>query len=580
MSSLKNSSRHSETGKALPGLGFRGFLLFLLAGFLCFPLLGGGGAGLAAEPILKIQGADAGRFPTLSIRARFNPLDRSVVIRKEDFELYEIHRGREFLLPIKDFQGPGEKVEGLDLVFLFDTTVSLAPRDFKRAKRLLRGIFDRLKKGDRTAFYTLTSRAELRAGFTSDKKKLRTALAGIRRRGRGTRVFDSLQTGLRAARNGSPENQDGEKLSRRPAALFLITDGRDEGSFLNAEDGAVLAGLGRKMRIPVHVILHGRAKNKRPLKRLSLLTEGAFQKGLSLKTVLADLRRLRESPPRTYFFLTESEAARRGMIMPGDKPALRLVWKTPRADEEAHARYVTSWETMLEFYSRSFPLWLIFLLGALFMLALLIFLLKVFGVSPRRDAIARTETSARIDTDPEIQEDEDPRDEFIEEFGEKKGALASVTASPVSGLRAPGGPTPERNTAQLRAALQRDPKTAFLDAHFYRQLESALAEATPYSEASLRLPGRLSESRRESFTLFLDSSALGRSSEADIRLDDPSLAPLHARIRRVDGKYVLYDLASPSGTYLNGRRLLRPRALRDGDEVRVGRSLISFRGRK
>ncbi len=72
---------------------------------------------------------------------------------------------------------------------------------------------------------------------------------------------------------------------------------------------------------------------------------------------------------------------------------------------------------------------------------------------------------------------------------------------------------------------------------------------------------------------------LGRDAGAvDIVLDDPSVSRLHARIRRRDDAYWLYDEGSIMGTFLNHERLgLAPQPLRHGDTVDIGHVTLTFR---
>jgi two-component system, cell cycle sensor histidine kinase and response regulator CckA len=69
----------------------------------------------------------------------------------------------------------------------------------------------------------------------------------------------------------------------------------------------------------------------------------------------------------------------------------------------------------------------------------------------------------------------------------------------------------------------------------------------------------------------LDGSAtLGRSPDATIMLEDPEVSRIHARISRSEhGDYLLEDLGSKNGTFVNGARIER-RLLVIGDRIRVG----------
>ncbi|HEV2074947.1 MAG TPA: FHA domain-containing protein [Thermoleophilaceae bacterium] len=67
-----------------------------------------------------------------------------------------------------------------------------------------------------------------------------------------------------------------------------------------------------------------------------------------------------------------------------------------------------------------------------------------------------------------------------------------------------------------------------------------------------------------------DSATLGRSSSADIRVDDPFASSAHARIFPRGQFMYIEDMGSTNGTYLNGRQLRQPERLKVSDTVRIG----------
>jgi FHA domain len=69
---------------------------------------------------------------------------------------------------------------------------------------------------------------------------------------------------------------------------------------------------------------------------------------------------------------------------------------------------------------------------------------------------------------------------------------------------------------------------------------------------------------------------LGRGDRAEIRLEDPFASSSHARIYEQAGSFVLEDLGSTNGTYLNEELLDTPRPLHPGDHVRIGDSEFVF----
>ena len=47
---------------------------------------------------------------------------------------------------------------------------------------------------------------------------------------------------------------------------------------------------------------------------------------------------------------------------------------------------------------------------------------------------------------------------------------------------------------------------------------------------------------------------IGRRLENNLVIDDPRVSRLHAQLRAINGRYVIFDLNSSGGTYLNGRK--------------------------
>jgi putative peptide zinc metalloprotease protein len=66
------------------------------------------------------------------------------------------------------------------------------------------------------------------------------------------------------------------------------------------------------------------------------------------------------------------------------------------------------------------------------------------------------------------------------------------------------------------------------------------------------------------------SLTLGRDSENDITLSDPSVSRRHARVRLADGVPMLEDAGSSHGTFLDGRRIESESELRAGSLIQLG----------
>jgi len=76
------------------------------------------------------------------------------------------------------------------------------------------------------------------------------------------------------------------------------------------------------------------------------------------------------------------------------------------------------------------------------------------------------------------------------------------------------------------------------------------------------------------FTLEGDQLNIGRDSSNEIVINDAEVSRRHARLTFQGGKYVLEDLGSTNGTFVNGQRLAGPRVLKAGEVVSFGEQIV------
>lgn len=73
---------------------------------------------------------------------------------------------------------------------------------------------------------------------------------------------------------------------------------------------------------------------------------------------------------------------------------------------------------------------------------------------------------------------------------------------------------------------------------------------------------------------ILGVTTIGRAPECNLRIDEPGISRMHARLLPADDGLLMEDLGSANGCFLNGKRVLRGEA-RPGDEV--GFDTLRFR---
>jgi len=76
------------------------------------------------------------------------------------------------------------------------------------------------------------------------------------------------------------------------------------------------------------------------------------------------------------------------------------------------------------------------------------------------------------------------------------------------------------------------------------------------------------------FPLEGDQLTIGRDSTNGVAINDAEISRKHARLMFQGGKYVLEDLGSTNGTFVNGQRLAGPVVLKPGDVVSLGEQIV------
>lgn len=94
---------------------------------------------------------------------------------------------------------------------------------------------------------------------------------------------------------------------------------------------------------------------------------------------------------------------------------------------------------------------------------------------------------------------------------------------------------------------------------------------------------RVEAGRRAGWEMILSKPeiTIGRAESCDVGLfGDNGIDRAHARIVQRGGRYLVEDLDTSGGTFVNDLRIAEPTPLRSGDGIRVGRALLRFGERR
>jgi DNA-binding winged helix-turn-helix (wHTH) protein len=135
--------------------------------------------------------------------------------------------------------------------------------------------------------------------------------------------------------------------------------------------------------------------------------------------------------------------------------------------------------------------------------------------------------------------------------------------------------------AEIREALrdQAHAPTFIRTAHGFGYAFSG--EATTFSDttSAVERPSCWLEWDRLRFPLAMGEHVIGRDPDVEVRLDDSTVSRRHARLVVTTEGTVLEDFGSKNGTFRGGERVTGPVRLADGDAIRIGSLLVTFRSR-
>lgn len=109
-------------------------------------------------------------------------------------------------------------------------------------------------------------------------------------------------------------------------------------------------------------------------------------------------------------------------------------------------------------------------------------------------------------------------------------------------------------------------------------MEVIVPAKAPSAEATAKLSIRLPDGNIREIPLFQSELNIGRAPENPIFISDPMVSRYHATLRRREGQYFIIDTGSGSGIFINGQRVgAQGQALRQGDVITMGRTILTFR---
>jgi uncharacterized protein YegL len=151
----------------------------------------------------------------------------------------------------------------LSLLLLMDVSGSMRGAGISAAQRAASALLDQLDKEDHCSLMTFGSDVRTAVEFTRERLKIRDAIGALAARDAQTHLYQALLEAVERA-SAAPSSR---------TAILALTDGKDEGSGVSAQDviqKATAAG------VPLFLLGFGTRVDAEPLRRIASLTRGGF----------------------------------------------------------------------------------------------------------------------------------------------------------------------------------------------------------------------------------------------------------------------------------------------------------------
>jgi len=399
------------------------------------------------------------------------------------------------------------------LVIAVDTSRSLTSADLALVRERLADVIDDLGPGTPLGLVSFADQARWVAPLGSSREDVRQALDSLEPHGNLTVLNDALFIAVRDMPAGG--------------VVLVVTDGRDEGSATTVED---VARLAESNHVPVVATSNGRRVEERALRRLALLTDGAYVG--TLRSV--DPGDLAATLTATAASVREARAAAEAAAPAATSaPVPTLAPAEPAATAQAGRGALPRW---------ALPL-VVLVLAAI---------VVAFVVAQRRRRRVETRRCPTCGAELEPWETDCPHCQ-MKELDE------AVRTQPVATVAVPEEP------ALDPSVFERAPQPPGLD-------RTMVLDEQPV------LVARHGARSGRSYTLPRDKVfAVGRAPDVNtLEVEDPTMSSQHFKVVPKDGEFFVVDLETTNGTWVNHDRV-SVRRLQPGDVIRAGTAEFEFK---
>lgn len=407
------------------------------------------------------------------------------------------------------------------IALLIDISLSVNKNDFNLIKQSAISYIQNAPDSDNIAMFTIGNEPVKVVDFTKDKNKLIQELKNLTTSAINTTIYDTIFLAIKSL----------SLYPEQPSIIIIFSDGLDENSTLLFDDVARLAS---EKSIPIYSVRIGNnIYGNKILKRLNLLSNGAY---FDLST--EDINTIGNKITNEIANYTDRFINKQKQIKKAEVSERKESGQVKEAIAESVNMKAKETKTSFRFPIMNI-IYIIFL-------AILV-IIAIFGIviyfkgkkterrCPKCGLILEAYQLNCPNCSAQLKEEE--------KIGEEKEEKIRISPDLLSKTPIP---------------------------------EEAIENTFVLLEKPLLIIRKGKMIGKKFYLPFDKPTTIGRSESCDIALDDITISGQHCRIIPQENKFIIVDLNSTNGTFLNEKKI-KQGYIKEGDIIRVGETQLLFK---
>ena len=475
----------------------------------------------AVDLMMRHVKTDSSKFPLMisSLQVLDSSDEPVIDLKAENYSVFLANTEAE----VKELSTYEKSGNGLYVMLCIDCSGSMIGKPIQDVKAAVLPFIDKLRRVDKLAISSYANDYILHCDYTSEKDLLKNTINSLTPRGNYTSLYYGAHKAVESMAN-IPEEVG--------KIMILIGDGKDENPAGSYKEEDVIKAA-QDSSIPIFSVGYTKVEQiyLQSLERMSGNTGGSYYYAPGA----SELKQHYEKLHRQIMGINIIGYMVYGVKGDGSEQSLKIEIKDDQysSSTTAKVQLPTGKESVgqpTKSTGKDVPwLWIGVVAAAL------ILLLIVFNILKKN---AKRKEAERL---MELQRIQDQKNQEIEQERQKRQELEDKMKQSQS-QEDVVSPEPIKEASPIEPSRER---TMIIGSSF----------APSTSAEALRLEIKLGAGSGSIYNISTSGATIGRRASNSIVLSEPSVSGSHAKISFTDGVFVLEDLESTNGTYIDGNKV-------------------------